>query len=100
MLHHYQLEASQFESTTLMDLVPINKSDVAPNPNKVENFNNHVKINKQENAVVDQVIVASHNATSTSTTFRLNHTFTPLSESLYSTMNRLLTAKMITLPPI
>ena len=83
-----------------MALVPIDKSDVFPNPNKVKKFNNYVKINKQANTVVDQVVVASHNATSASTTFQLNHTFTSLSISLYSIMSRLLTNNMITLPPI
>ena len=83
-----------------MDHVPVDKSDASPNPNKIKKFNNYVKINKQENAVSNQVVVASHNATSTSTAFRLNHMFTPLSKSLHSIMNRLLTANMITLPLI
>ena len=52
-----------------MDPIPVDKSGVSPNPDKVKKFNNYVKINKQANAVVDQVVVASHNATSTSTTF-------------------------------
>ena len=52
------------------------------------------------NIVVDQFIVASHNATFASIDFHLNHTFTPLSKSLHYIMNRLLTANMITLPPI
>ena len=52
-----------------MALVSVDKSDVAPNPNKFQKFNNYVKINKQENAVANQVVVAFHNATSTSTAF-------------------------------
>lgn len=47
----------------------VDKSDAAPNPNKFQKFNNYVKINKQGNAVADQVALASHNATSTSTIF-------------------------------
>lgn len=82
-----------------MDPVLVYKSDAAPNPKKFQKPNNYVKINKQENVVTDQVTVTSKNATSTSTTFHLNHTFT-LSESLHSIMNKLLTANMITLPPI
>ena len=45
--------------------IPVDKSDATPNPNKFQKFNNYVKINKQANVVV----VASHNATSASTTF-------------------------------
>ena len=100
VLHHYQLQVSQFERTNTIAPVPIDKSDATPNPNKIQKFNNYVKINKQENVVVDQVVVASHNATSTSTSFLLNRMFNPLSKTLHSIMNRLLTANMITLPPI
>ena len=82
-----------------MATIPIDKSDSSLNSNKFQKFNNHVKIKNQANAVVDQV-VASHNATFTSTTFQLNCTFIPLSKSLHSIMNRLLTTNMITLPPI
>ena len=49
-LHHYQLQVSQFESTIPMAPVPIDKSDAAPNPNKVKKFNNYVMINKQVNS--------------------------------------------------
>ena len=52
-----------------MAFVQIDTSDAAPNRNKFQKFTNYVKINKQENAIVDQVFVASHNATSASTTF-------------------------------
>ena len=99
-IHHYQLQVSQFESNTPMDPIPVDKSDASPNPNKFEKFNNYIKINKQANAVVDQVAVASHNATSASIAFQLNHTFNSFSESLHYIMNRLLIANMITLPPI
>ena len=34
-LHHYQLQVSHFESTTLMAPTPVDKSDATPNPNKV-----------------------------------------------------------------
>ena len=60
---------SQFESTTLMDLVFFDKGDAFPNPNKVKKFNNYVRINKQENEFVDLVVVASHNYISTPTSF-------------------------------
>ena len=56
-LHHYQLQVSQFERNTPMAPIPIDKSDVAPNPNKFQKFNNYVKINKQANTIVDQVFV-------------------------------------------
>ncbi|WP_044908731.1 hypothetical protein, partial [[Clostridium] innocuum] len=59
VLHHYQLQVSQFESNTPMAPIPVDKSDAAPNPNKFQKFNNYVKINKQANAVADQVVVAS-----------------------------------------
>ena len=39
-LHHYQLQVSQFESTTPMAPVPIDKSDATPNPNKFQKLNN------------------------------------------------------------
>ena len=83
-----------------MALVLVDKSDATPNPNKFQKLNHYVKINEQASVVVDQVVVAFHNATSASTTFQLNHIFTPLSKSLHSIMNRLLIANMITLPPI
>ena len=59
--------------------IPIDKSDASSNPNKVQKFNNYVKINKQVNAVVDQVVVASHNATFAPTSFHLNCRFNPYS---------------------
>ena len=34
VLHHYQLQVSQFKSTTPMTHVPVDKCDVALNPNK------------------------------------------------------------------
>ena len=69
----------------------VDQSDATPNSNKFQSPNNYVKINKQVNIVVDQVVVNSHNATSAYTIFCLNCTFTPLFESLHSIMNRLLT---------
>ena len=51
-----------------MALVSVDKSVTTPNPNKVQKSKNYVKINKHAN-VFDQVVVASHNATSASTTF-------------------------------
>lgn len=100
VLHHYQLQVSQFESNIPMALVPVDKSDVAPNPNKFQKPKNYVKINKQENVVADQVVAAPNNATSVSTIFLLNHMFNPLSESLHSIMSKFLTSNMITLPPV
>ena len=69
VLHHYQLQVSQFESTSPMAPIPVDKSELAPNTNKVEKFNNYIKINKQTNAIADQVIVASQSATSASISF-------------------------------
>ena len=46
VLHHYQLQVSQFESNTPMAPIPIDKSDAYHSPNKVQKFNNYVIINK------------------------------------------------------
>ena len=52
-----------------MSPIHVDKSDASPNLNKIQKINNYVKIYKQENGVANQVDVASHNATSTSTPF-------------------------------
>lgn len=67
-LHHYQLQVSQFERTTPMYLVLVDKCDTTPNLLFFLEFNNYLKINKQVNLVFDQV-VASHIATFLSTNF-------------------------------
>ena len=65
-----------------MALVPFGKSDASPNPNKVDKFNNYVKINQWVNAIDDKVAIASHNASSAPLLF-IWIVHLPLSLNLY-----------------
>ena len=80
--------------------VLVDKSDVIPNPNNFQKTNNYFKINKAINTIDDHVIVVSQGVTTSSSIFQMNHKFTPLYKSINSIMTRLVSAIMITLPPV
>lgn len=52
------------------------------------------------NKLDDQVVVASQNDTTSSSISRLSHMFNPLSKSLYSIMNNLVSDNMIKIPHV
>ena len=59
MLHHYQLQVSQFENITPLAPIPFDKTGKTPNTNKFHKPKNYVKINKTIYIVDDQVVYAS-----------------------------------------